>query len=98
MRVCPNCGYEDHPMWRSNAWNPQYDYASLTAIEWNDTELWQLIKDTKLGQVVEMLPFVYWKTQSKSGTVRRCWIEDFKRVGKKGDPQERVSGHGQTRL
>ncbi len=98
MRVCPKCGWEDHPMWRANAWNPMYDYAHYDSIEWNDQELWQLIKDKKVGEIIERPPFVYWKSQGKSNTVRRCWVEDFRRVGKKGDPQERVHDHGQTKL
>lgn len=90
MRICEKCGHVDHPMWRPNAWNPQYDYAPLESIEWNDEELWQLIKDKKTGEVIQRGVFVYWKTEGGSNTVRRCWIEDFKIVGKKGDPQERV--------
>lgn len=90
MRICPTCGHVDPMCWRPNAWNPQYSYARIDQLEFFVPELWQLIKDKKPGEIVQLGEYLYWKTQGGSQTVRRCWIEDFKIVGKKGEPQERV--------
>ncbi len=54
-----------------------------------EPELWEAIKDKPKGETIEIPPYVFWKS-IKSDTVRRCWIEDFKMVGKAGSPQERV--------
>lgn len=29
MRVCPKCGYQDSPHWRTNRWRPHVDYTRL---------------------------------------------------------------------
>ncbi len=89
MGVCPKCGHEDAPCWRSAAFHTEHSYAQLSTLEMFEPELWEAIKDKPKGEVIKLLPYVYWKS-IKSETVRRCWVEDFKVLGKSGSPQERV--------
>ena len=62
----------------------------MDTLEMFEPEVWDLMKDEPPGKVLQLGEFVYWRSP-RSDTVRRCWIEDFKIVGKRGSPQERVS-------
>jgi len=90
MRVCPKCGYEDAPCWRPGAYHQEHSYSQIDVLEMFEPELWEAIKNKDRGELIEIPPFVFWKS-TRSDTVRRCWIEDFKMVGKRGSPQERTT-------
>ena len=96
MRVCKECGHVDPNWWRPAAFHQHIDYAYLDGLDVLDPELYDLIKDKKPGETIIRGPFVYWLS-SRSPTVRRAWIEDFKVYGK-SVPQERVSHSPQTTL
>lgn len=91
MRVCPNCGCVDPEWWRPAAFHQHIDYADLSVIESLEPEIFRELKDKKYGEVVVIGIYCYWKS-SKSETVRRSSIEDFKIKGKSVN-QERVD-HG----
>lgn len=97
MRVCPKCGHEDPIWWRPAAFHPEFSYAHNTSLESLEPELWALLKDLPAGAIVTVGPYHYWKS-SRSDTTRRIWVEDFKMVGKKGSPQERVRNVTQLTL
>lgn len=96
MRECPNCGYVDPECWRPAAFHQHIDYAYVDSLNLFEPEVFQLMKDKIPGEVVPLPPFVYWLS-SKSHTIRRSSIEDFKIKGK-SIPQERVSHDPQTTL
>ena len=97
MRICPRCGYVDPIWWRSAAYHPEFSYAHNTALLWNDPELWAALKSVKRGEIIKRGPFLYWKS-TRSDTTRRVWIEDYRLVGKKGNPQERSRRYRQQKL
>lgn len=97
MRACPKCGHVDPICWRSGAFHPEFQYADFDSLELLETELFSAVKDKKPGEIIQIGDYVFWKS-TRSNTVRRIWIEDYKLVGKKGSPQERVSHNPQTTL
>ena len=97
VRICPHCGYVDPIWWRPAAYHPEFSYAQNTALEWNDRELWAALKPLKAGEILKRGPYLYWKS-TRSDTTRRVWVEDYKLVGKKGSPQERVRQYEQLKL
>ena len=97
MRVCPECGHVDPIWWRPAAYHPEFSYAHNTALEWNDPELWAALKPLKRGEIIKRGVYLYWKS-TRSETVRRVWVEDYKVVGKRGSPQERVRLYSQKKL
>lgn len=97
MRVCPKCGHVDPIWWRPAAYHPEFSYAYLTSIESLDPELWELLKDKKAGDIVQRGPYLYWRS-TRSQTVRRVWVEDYKMAGKTGSWQERVNSQIQLKL
>ena len=62
----------------------------MDTLEMFEPDVFELMKEAPNGEVRQLNDFVYWKSP-RSDTVRRCWVEDFKIVGKRGSPQERVS-------
>lgn len=97
MRVCPKCGYEDPICWRPAAYHQEFSYTDFSSLELLDPLLWELLRQQKRGVIVRRDPFLFWRS-SRSDVVRRIWIEDFKRVGKKGNPQEKVRFYEQQLL
>ena len=97
MRICPKCGHVDPIWWRPAAYHPEFDYAHLEALEAMDLELYKIISSLRPGELTQQGPYLYWKS-SRSETVRRVWIEDYKIVGKRGSPQERVHHYKQAKL
>ena len=47
MRVCPECGHEDHPMWRPRPSRGFCDYTKANTLEYNDPELFAKIKEAR---------------------------------------------------
>lgn len=45
MRICPHCGYEDHPMWRPRASRPMCEFTKWETLKYNDEKLAMVIKD-----------------------------------------------------
>lgn len=45
MRICPNCGYREHPMWRPRASRVFCEYTKAETLEYNDSKLFNLIKE-----------------------------------------------------
>jgi len=97
MRVCPKCGHVDPIWWRPAAYHPEFSYAHNTSLESLEPELWDKLKDLPAGEIITAGPYLYWKS-TRSETTRRIWVEDYKMVGKKGSPQERVSHDPQLKL
>jgi len=97
MRICPECGHMDPIWWRPTAYHPEFSYAHNEALEAMDPELFAALAAVKRGEIVQRGPFLYWKS-TKSETVRRVWVEDYKIVRKRGSPQERVRLYTQTKL
>lgn len=97
MRVCLKCGHVDPIWWRPSAYHPEFSYADFSGLELLDPELWGLLKERRRGEIVERGPYLYWRS-SRSDTVRRVWVEDYRWVGKKGSPQERVRFYRQEKL
>jgi len=85
MRVCPKCGYVDPPWWRPSRWQPEHDTARIDDLLLHEPEL---LKQLEREGVVFKGPFVFWKS-SRSRRVRRTWIQEWKRFGKSGEPQEK---------
>ena len=45
MRICPECGHADHPMWRPRASRPFCEYTKAETLEYNDPELFAKVKE-----------------------------------------------------
>ena len=97
MRICPECGHEDPICWRPAAYHPEFSYAHLDGLDVLEPELAELLKGRRPGEMVQRGPYLYWRS-TRSETVRRVWVEDYKRVGKKGSWQERVVFFRQLKL
>jgi len=44
MKICPACGYEEHPMWRARSNRPFCSYVKADTLEYLDPELFKKIK------------------------------------------------------
>lgn len=62
-----------------------------------EPDLWKALKAVKRGQLVRRGPFLFWRS-SRSDTIRRVWMEDYRIVGKRGIPQEKMRFWKQTTL
>jgi len=78
-------------------YHQEVSYAHASSLEALDPELWELLKDKRPGEEVQVGEYVYWKS-SRSDTVRRAWMEDLRLVGKKGSWQEKSPGGRQMKL
>lgn len=43
MKICPACGYADHPMWRARSDRPFCDYTKWETLKYNNEKLAALI-------------------------------------------------------
>jgi len=97
VRICPKCGHIDPIWWRTAAFHPEFSYAQASALESLQPELWELLKDKRPGDIVQVGEYMYWKS-TRSDTVRRAWTEDLRLIGKKGSWQEKAHGGQQLKL
>lgn len=97
MRICPECGHIDPIWWRPAIFHSEFSYAHNSSLEALDPELWELLKDKRPGEEVQVGEYVYWKS-TRSDTTRRAWMEDLRLVGKKGSWQEKSLLYRQTKL
>jgi len=97
MRICPKCGYIDPIWWRPAAYHQEFSYAHASSLEALDPELWELLRDKRPGEEVQVGEYVYWKS-TRSDVVRRAWMEDLRLVGKKGSWMEKPPGGEQLKL
>ncbi len=97
MRFCPECGHVDPIWWRPAIYHQEFSYAHTPSLENLDPELWELLKDKRPGEEVQVGEYIYWKS-TRSATVRRAWMEDLRLIGKKGSWQEKPSRGQQLKL
>ena len=63
---CPNCGYEDLPIWKSSHWRRYCVYANTSEIEVFIPKLLELLKTSPDGWVWDA---PYWYQINKKGTI-----------------------------
>ena len=91
------CGHVDPIWWRPAAYHAEFSYAHNSSLELLDPELWELLRDKRPGEEVQVGEYVYWRS-TRSDTVRRAWAEDLRLVGKKGSWMERTHAGVQLKL
>ena len=87
MRICPNCGYHDHPMWRPRRSRVFAEYTKAETLEYNDPKLFALIKEAH-PNIFSDGHFTYKIT--RGGNVERIETEYYKFMGMGKEPQEKV--------
>lgn len=88
MRVCPDCGYEEHPMWRPRRSRVFCDYVKLETLEYNNPELTAAIKSAEPEPYFDG-HFVYHITKSRLN-VEKIERSLYDSMGWGAEPQERV--------
>ena len=97
MRICPRCGYVDNIAWRPAMYHQEFSFAHREGLELLDPEIVAALMATKRGDMVRRGPYLYWRARS-TDTVRRCWVEDYRRVRRKGSWMERPRLYRQATL
>lgn len=52
MRVCPECGYEDHPIWRNTKWRYFTEHCHINELEIWNPELANELKALGVGKTL----------------------------------------------
>ena len=88
MRVCPKCGFEEHPMWRPRRSRVFCDYVKSETLEYNDPELFKKISDVHPDVYFDG-HFVYHITRTGLNVEKiEKSLYDFMKWG--AEPQEKV--------
>jgi hypothetical protein len=64
--VCPECGFQDSPIWKSSHWRRYCVYANVSEVEVFFPELLEKLRKSPDGWVYES---PYWFQLNKKGTI-----------------------------
>lgn len=91
MKICPKCGYDEHPMWRSRSSRAFCSYVKTETLQYNEPELYEKIKKA----MDEGKPYYYDGTCvyhiTKTGlNAEKIEKEYYDYMGWGAEPQEKV--------
>jgi len=64
--ICPKCGFQDEPVWKSSKWRLYSVYCHTTELEAFNASLVQKLKDSKDGWVFDN---PYWYKINRKGNI-----------------------------
>jgi len=77
MKVCPKCGYIDHPYWRHSRFDFNADYCRWEEFKTIHPKLAEKLKDKHNFDPVENGEYIYYRRGSGGLFVYRVWKPDF---------------------
>jgi hypothetical protein len=77
MRICPNCGFRDNPLWRHSRFEFNADYMSWDDFQTEFQELAKLLEGRKNHDPVERGSYFYYRRGTSGIEVYRVPKEDF---------------------
>ena len=96
MRICPKCGFSEHPMWRPRRSRVFCDYVKLETLEYNAPELAMDIKEAEPDIFFDG-HFVYHISRTRLNVEKiEKSLFDIMKWGQ--EPQEKTHGGNQLKL